>query len=62
MKTDLKGVREYDRIRRYLENIYLYGFFSRDDFAQAGVGSVKDYDFGVNLIRSIFPETDDAAY
>ena len=62
MKTDLKGVREYDRIRRYLENIYLYGFFSRDDFAQAGVGSVKDYDCGVNLIRSIFPETDDAAY
>lgn len=57
----LEGVREYGRIRRYLECIYLYGFFSREDFAQAGVGSVKDYDYGTKLIRSIFPETEDEA-
>ena len=38
------GVREYNRIRRFLSCIYLYGFFSREDFARAGIGSVKDYD------------------
>lgn len=59
--SNLKGVREYDRIRRYLEGIYLYGFFSRDDFARAGIGSVKDYDQGTKLIRDIFPETEEAA-
>ena len=56
-----KGVREYNRIRRYLERIYLYGFFSREDFARAKIGSVKDYDYGVKLIRSVFPETENAA-
>ena len=59
--SSLDGVREYNRIRRYLERIYLYGFFSREDFARAKVGSVKDYDYGVKLIRSVFPETEDAA-
>lgn len=55
------GVRDYDRIRRFLGHIYLYGFFSREDFSQAGIGSAKDYDYGVKLIRSIFPESADAA-
>ena len=59
--ANLEGVREYNRIRRYLEYIYLYGFFSREDFAQANIGSVKDYDYGVKLIRSIFPEAEEAA-
>lgn len=59
--SNLEGVREYDRIRRYLEGIYLYGFFSRDDFALAGIGSVKDYDQGTKLIRDMFPETEEAA-
>lgn len=26
---EVGGVREYDRIRRFLSRIYLYGFFSR---------------------------------
>lgn len=58
--SNLVGVREYDRIRRYLEGIYLYGFLSRDDFARAGIGSVKDYDQGTKLIRDLFPETEEA--
>ena len=58
---NLEGVREYNRIRRYLECIYLYGFFSREDFARAGIGSVKDYDYGTKLIRSIFPGTEQTA-
>lgn len=53
---EVGGVREYDRIRRFLSRIYLYGFFSREDFARAGIGSAKDYDYGMKLIRAIFPE------
>lgn len=55
------GVREYNRIRRFLGRIYLYGFFSREDFARAKVGNVKDYDYGAKLIRAIFPDSGDAA-
>ena len=41
--AEIDGVREYDRIRRFLGRIYVYGFFSREDFAkQSGVGSKKD--------------------
>ena len=58
---EVGGVREYNRIRRFLSCIYLYGFFSREDFARAGIGSVKDYDFGMKLIRSIFPDVEEAA-
>ena len=55
------GVREYNRIRRFLSCIYLYGFFSREDFARAGIGSVKDYDYGMKLIRAMFPDTEEVA-
>ena len=60
--AEIDGVREYDRIRRFLGRIYLYGFFSREDFAkQGGVGSKKDYDYGAKLIRAIFPDSEEAA-
>lgn len=59
--AEVGGVREYQRIRRFLGHIYLYGFFSREGFARAGIGSVKDYDYGAKLIRSIFPDSEDAA-
>lgn len=55
------GVREYNRIRRFLSCIYLYGFFSREDFARSGIGSVKDYDYGMKLIRAMFPDAEEAA-
>lgn len=58
---EVGGVREYDRIRRFLSRIYLYGFFSREDFARAGIGSAKDYDYGMKLIRAIFPDSEQAA-
>lgn len=57
----VKGIKDYNRIRRFLEQIYLYGFFSREDFAQAGVGGVKDYDYGAGLLRSLYPEMDEDA-
>ncbi|MCI7473588.1 MAG: WYL domain-containing protein [Clostridiales bacterium] len=58
---EIIGVRDYNRVRKYLERIYLYGFFNRTDFARMGIGSVKDYDFGTSLIRSMFPESDENA-
>ena len=58
---EVGGVREYNRIRRFLSYIYLYGFFSREDFARSGIGSVKDYDYGMKLIRTMFPDSEEAA-
>lgn len=60
--AEIDGVREYDRIRRFLGRIYLYGFFSREDFARQGdAGGKKDYDYGAKLIRAIFPDSEEAA-
>ena len=58
---EMGGVRDYNRIRRFLSHIYLYGFFSREDFARSGIGSAKDYDYGMKLIRAIFPDSEQAA-
>ncbi len=55
------GVRDYNRIRRFLSHIYLYGFFSREDFARYGIGSVQDYDYGTRLLRAVFPDSEEAA-
>lgn len=57
----VKGIKDYNRIRRFLEQIYLYGFFSRENFAQSGIGGVKDYDYGAGLLRSLYPEMDEDA-
>ena len=53
-----KGMKDYNRIRRFLQQIYLYGFFSREDFQRAGIGGVKDYDYGAGLLRTLYPEMD----
>lgn len=50
------GVRMYQRIRRYINKIYLYGFLTRKDFAQMRGGSPKDYDVGIRLIKELYPE------
>lgn len=50
------GVRMYQRIRRYINKIYLYGFITRKDFAQMHGGSPKDYDVGVKLIKELYTE------
>lgn len=55
------GIKLYNRVRYLLENIYLYGFFSREDYARMGFGTAKSYDYGSKLIRSIFPETEEDA-
>lgn len=35
--------------------------FQPGDFARAGIGSAKDYDYGMKLIRAIFPDSEQAA-
>lgn len=55
------GIKLYNRVRYLLENIYLYGFFSREDYARMGFGTAKSYDYGSKLVRSIFPETEEDA-
>ena len=57
----LAGMTKYDSIRRYLERIYLYGFLSREDWAV--LGTVKDYDKMLTLLREMYPElTKDAKW
>ena len=48
------GVTKYESIRRYLELIYLYGFLSREDWIV--IGTVKDYDKMLSLLRELYPE------
>lgn len=55
----LQGCTRYDSIRRYLEQIYLYGFLSREDWA--AVGTVKDYDKMLTLLREMYPELENDA-
>ena len=55
----VKGSTKYDTIRRYLEHIYLYGFFSREDWEE--LGREKDYDKMLSLIREVYPEIDENA-
>lgn len=57
----LGGIRDYNRIRKVLQHIYLYGVFSREDFEDAGILNKKDYDFGISLLKAIYPSIDNNA-
>lgn len=52
----IKGFQDYECVRRYLEHIYLYGFFGREDFNSVTGGSAKDYDRVLPLLKALFPE------
>lgn len=58
---EMGGVRDYNRIRRFLSHIYLYGFFSREDFARSGIGSAKDYELRHEADPGHLPDSDQAA-
>ena len=57
----LEGIKDYDRVRRFLRNIHLYGFFSREDFKRAGIASTGDYNAMSALIRMVMPEVEEDA-
>lgn len=53
--ASIRGFQDYECVRRYLEHIYLYGFFSREDFNSITGGSSKDYDRVLPLLRDLVP-------
>ena len=56
--ASIRGFQDYECVRRYLEHIYLYGFFSREDFNSITGGSAKDYDRVLPLLKDLYPEED----
>lgn len=56
---DTKGFKDYDRIRRYLERIYLYGCYSSEDFARMNQGSADDYNYVMGLMKDLFWREDE---
>lgn len=54
--ASIRGFQDYECVRRYLEHIYLYGFFSREDFNSITGGSAKDYDRVLPLLKDLYPE------
>lgn len=61
MGKNITGRRQYESIRSLLSHIYLYGFFSREDFEAANIIKVKSYDQELRLIYDIFPKDEQNA-
>ena len=49
-----EGFKQYDRLRKYLGLIYMYGCFEAEELAQVNSRSVKDYNVVINLMLSLF--------
>lgn len=50
-----KNIREFSQIRRVLEHIYQYGFYTREDFINTKlVGSPRSYDDIVRQLRDLY--------
>ena len=56
MAKETHSVKRYDRIRKYLSLIYLYGYFSREDFEKLLPQGKNDYDFCLRIIKDVYPE------
>lgn len=57
-KTHLEtqGFKEYDRLRKYMGLIYLYGCFRAEDLARVNGRSVQHYNATIKLLWSLFWE------
>lgn len=53
-EAKIPGYKVYSRLRRYLEPIYLYGFYGRSNIESAGIGGEKDYDTVLPALRKLF--------
>ena len=49
------GIREYERIRKYMEHIYLFGFLNGDELAELKGYSKKDYDRMLPFMERVLP-------
>lgn len=56
MGVNQNSVKQYQMIRRYLSLIYLYGFFSREDYQEILPESAASYDACISLLKDIYPE------
>ena len=61
-KEKRTGISDYQRIRRYLGDIYLYGFLKRKDFASKNDGSAKNYSFMLHFIQSLLTVEQDGEH
>jgi len=56
---DGEGIKKYDRMRQYLDLIYLYGCFDAKTLAKINNRSVKDYYAVMDMMRDVFWQEDD---
>ena len=62
MSSNSSGVKRYQMIRDYLSLIYLYGFFSREDFQKLIPKKTASYDICIKYIKDIYPELLDGQF
>lgn len=56
---DGEGIKKYDRMRQYLDLIYLYGCFDAKTLARINNRSVKDYYAVMDMMRDVFWQEED---
>ena len=56
MSSNPTGVKNYQMIRDYLSWIYLYGYFSREDFEKLLPKKTASFDVCITYIKDIYPE------
>lgn len=62
MSSNPTGVKQYQMIRDYLSWIYVYGYFSREDFARLLPKKTASFDVCIKYIKDIYPELMDGKY
>ena len=62
MSSNPTGVKDYQMIRDYLSWIYLYGYFSREDFSRLLPKKTASFDVCITYIKDIYPELTDGKF
>lgn len=62
MSSNPTGVKQYSMVRDYLSWIYLYGYFSREDFARLLPKKTASFDVCIKYIKDIYPELMDGKF
>ena len=62
MSSNPTGVKQYPMVRDYLSWIYLYGYFSREDFSCLLPKKAASFDVCIKYIKDIYPELMDGRY
>lgn len=62
MSSNPTGVKNYQMIRDYLSWIYLYGYFSREDFSRLLPKTTSSFDRNFPYLKDIYPELVDGKF